>query len=169
MSATPPPGAVARRAARVILLDEHERILLFRGCDPDRPERTFWFTPGGGLDPGETPAECAAREVREETGLSDVRIGPRVWTRRAVFRILGTVYDQREDFFLASCASFAVDTAGFTDIERRSVSAHRWWTVEEIAGSDEHFAPADLAARLRELLVGGPPAEAVEVAGAVLP
>ena len=28
-----------------------------------------WFQPGGHLDPGETPAEAACRECREETGL----------------------------------------------------------------------------------------------------
>ena len=28
-----------------------------------------WYTPGGGLDPGEEPAECARRELFEETGL----------------------------------------------------------------------------------------------------
>ncbi len=160
---------MARQAARVVLLDEHDRILLFRGCDPDRPERTFWFPPGGGLEPGETAAQGAAREVREETGLVDVRLGPRVWTRRAVFTILGTVYDQQEDFFLARCDSFDVDTAGFTEVERRSMSAHRWWSVEQILASDEHFAPGDLGPRLRDLLVDGPPDPVVEVQGAVLP
>jgi 8-oxo-dGTP pyrophosphatase MutT (NUDIX family) len=29
-----------------------------------------WYTPGGGLDPGEEPSECARRELLEETGLS---------------------------------------------------------------------------------------------------
>jgi 8-oxo-dGTP diphosphatase len=29
-----------------------------------------WYTPGGVLDPGETPAECARRELLEETGLA---------------------------------------------------------------------------------------------------
>jgi 8-oxo-dGTP diphosphatase len=28
-----------------------------------------WSTPGGHLDPGEAPADCAVREVREETGI----------------------------------------------------------------------------------------------------
>jgi mutator protein MutT len=28
----------------------------------------FWELPGGGCLPGETPAECVVREVREETG-----------------------------------------------------------------------------------------------------
>ena len=29
-----------------------------------------WLVPGGGLEPGESLAECAVREVAEETGLS---------------------------------------------------------------------------------------------------
>jgi 8-oxo-dGTP pyrophosphatase MutT (NUDIX family) len=42
-----------RRAARVILIDERGRVLLLRGSDPGRPEAgTWWFTPGGGVEPG---------------------------------------------------------------------------------------------------------------------
>ena len=34
-----------------------------------RNHRGFWSTPGGHLDFGESPAECAARETFEETGV----------------------------------------------------------------------------------------------------
>ena len=34
-----------------------------------RNQRGFWSTPGGHLDFGESPAECAARETLEETGV----------------------------------------------------------------------------------------------------
>jgi 8-oxo-dGTP pyrophosphatase MutT (NUDIX family) len=40
------------------------QILLTRRTDNGQ-----WCLPGGGMDPGESAAECAAREVREETGL----------------------------------------------------------------------------------------------------
>jgi 8-oxo-dGTP pyrophosphatase MutT (NUDIX family) len=160
---------VRREAARVLLLDESDRVLLFRGCDPDRPERTFWFTPGGGIDPGETPEQCARREVREETGLADVELGPMVWTRQAEFTFLGVPYDQREVIYLARCVGFEVDTSGFTPVERDSTSAHRWWTVDEVLASDEEFAPGDLGLRLGEILRDGPPQTPVRVLGAAAP
>ena len=43
---------IDRRAARVLLLDAQDRLLLFLGRDPANAARgQWWFTPGGGLDP----------------------------------------------------------------------------------------------------------------------
>lgn len=50
-----------------IIVRRNDEVLLLRRKNV-HGEGT-WSTPGGHLDPGETPEECAVREVREETGV----------------------------------------------------------------------------------------------------
>jgi 8-oxo-dGTP diphosphatase len=59
MVRVPCVGAVVR--------DESGRILVVRRARP--PSQGLWSIPGGRVEPGETLAEAARREVREETGL----------------------------------------------------------------------------------------------------
>jgi ADP-ribose pyrophosphatase YjhB (NUDIX family) len=49
----------------VIVVDDHARVLLVRHTGA----RDGWAVPGGGVDIGESPAQAAVREIREETGL----------------------------------------------------------------------------------------------------
>jgi len=51
-------------ASAVIFDPARQKILLTRRTDNDR-----WCLPGGGMEPGESAAECCEREVWEETGL----------------------------------------------------------------------------------------------------
>ena len=47
-----------------VIYDERSRVLLVR-----QTADGLWSTPGGVLEPEETPAAAVVREVREETGL----------------------------------------------------------------------------------------------------
>ena len=58
--------------AGAVVRDEAGRLLLVRRGHP--PSAGLWSVPGGRVEAGETPAQAAVREVREETGL-DVEVG----------------------------------------------------------------------------------------------
>jgi 8-oxo-dGTP pyrophosphatase MutT (NUDIX family) len=57
----------APRSAMVAVLDDREHLLLMRR-HRFVFDRWVWELPGGYVDDDEHPAECAAREVEEETG-----------------------------------------------------------------------------------------------------
>ncbi|WP_416900660.1 NUDIX hydrolase [Micromonospora echinospora] len=145
-----------RRAARVLLLDAAGRVLLFSGVDPARPEHRYWFTPGGGLDAGEEAAAGAARELTEETGLrlTPAELGQPVWRETVEYPFDGVWYRQEQDFFLVRVPTWEVDTTGFDDIERATVTGHRWWSRDELAATTERYYPVDLPALLTRVRGG---------------
>lgn len=57
-------------ASAIVVVDG--RILLIQRAN--EPQAGRWTVPGGRVEPGESPAQAAAREVLEETGLQ-VEIG----------------------------------------------------------------------------------------------
>lgn len=142
---------IDRRAARVLLVDAAGRALLLHGGDPARPEQRWWFTPGGGLQDGETPAEGAARELFEETGLraDPADLGQPIWHEVTEFSFDGRHYRQDQDFYLLRVAEWQVDTAGMEADEQETIIEHRWWSAAELDATDAQIYPEGLAAMLR--------------------
>ena len=154
-------GGELRKVARVVLLDPDDRILLLHGHEPDDPSDDWWFTPGGGVEGDETREEAAIRELAEETGITDVELGPVLWRRTCSFPFAGRRWDQDEWYYLARTADrhrTAPVAQGLTELERRSVAGARWWTCRELTEAHETVYPTRLAGLLRTLLDEGPPA-----------
>jgi 8-oxo-dGTP pyrophosphatase MutT (NUDIX family) len=153
---------IVRRAARIVVLDPENRILLLCARDP-ADGRTLWLTPGGGSEAGESPGETARRELREEVGVSGVDLGPLVWVRDATTSWNGKLYRALESFFLCRVGPIEPTAREMDEAEAKVFVEHRWWTAEEIAASRDRFAPRRLALHLRDLLADGPPAEPIDV------
>jgi 8-oxo-dGTP pyrophosphatase MutT (NUDIX family) len=158
--------AYARRSGRVLLLDSVDRILLVRSAlvagDPTRGHA--WFTPGGGVKPGEDPARAAVRELHEEVGLAVTtarlqHVG--FTTGHADLGFASGLF--RDDFFLCRIDSHQVDITGQTELERQLHNAHHWWTVAELATTTETVFPFQLTELLTDIVAGRIPTTPIEL------
>ena len=140
-----------RWTARVLLLDPGGQVLLFEDSDPGLPgPPTFWITPGGGLDAGETVEQAARRELAEETGLvldPALLRGP-IAHRTVVHAYSDKIVEQDETYFVATVPPFVVDIAGHTVDEQTTFLGHRWWDREEILTTSARVWPKSLAVLL---------------------
>ncbi|WP_175954212.1 NUDIX hydrolase [Schaalia sp. Marseille-Q2122] len=127
-------GFPHRNAARVVVFNAQGQILLVHGHDREDPRHHWWFTIGGGLEPGEDPRDGAVRELYEETGIkvsADDLIGP-VLYRRAQFEFLAVTARQDEHYFVVHTDAAELSDQGWTDLERDVLDEQRWWDLEDL-------------------------------------
>ena len=129
-----------------IVVDDRNRILLQRRTDSGN-----WALPGGAMDIGETLAESAIREVKEETGF-DVRIERIV----GIYSDPGHVFayddgEVRQEFSI--CLACAI-TGGSLQVSSES-TAVEFFTFEEAAALQMHVS---IRKRIGDYLDNAPPA-----------
>jgi 8-oxo-dGTP pyrophosphatase MutT (NUDIX family) len=136
----PPPGTVVRRTtARVLPVRPDGKVLLLHGWDPLKPQTPYWFTIGGGVEAGETVAEAASRELREEVGihLPVESLGTPVATNTIEFEWGGCPIIQHQTFFAVGVDGVDVTFANQEQLELETISAHGWWYGDDLEATGQ--------------------------------
>ena len=146
---------LVRRAARVILLDPENRVLLMR-YDDGPPNGSHWSTPGGGLNTGEEYPAAALRELAEETGWHDVVLLGEALRREFEMQYGQRLVRQRERLYLARTDQSRREIRGVEAMHAADgIAAWRWWSLAELDSTTQAVWPPGLADVIRNALSRG--------------
>jgi double-stranded uracil-DNA glycosylase len=148
-------GLPPRQGVRALVLDPADRVLMVRFEDE---LGTWWSTPGGGVDPGESDEAALARELAEEVGLHQFELGPLIWTREHWLVNPTKWGGQRERHYLVRTDAFE-PAPSFSAAELAAEGVHeaRWFGVDDL--ETVNTGRWDFPARVRDLIENGAPPE----------
>jgi 8-oxo-dGTP pyrophosphatase MutT (NUDIX family) len=143
------------------VLDAEDRVLLLRfRDDPHEPAAGHgWCTPGGGVEAGETLAQAAARELREEIGLyvSPAELGAPVAETSGYAELDGAEGYFEDHYFHYRVSAHDAGTSGPQAGEAAHHAGHRWWPLPDLAATKETVYPFHLAPLTADLVAGRVP------------
>ncbi|MGC0880699.1 NUDIX hydrolase [Pantoea agglomerans] len=142
-----------RSSSRLIIVSPDNRVLLFRFCHKDGALRgkTYWATPGGGLEKNESFEQAAIRELFEETGLIRTLTGPQIASQNFTMMLpSGETVLAEERFFMIDANTVELDRSGWSSNEQEVIRDYHWWTIEELIHTNETIFPRDLIINILE-------------------
>ncbi|MEZ5850183.1 MAG: NUDIX domain-containing protein [Hyphomicrobiaceae bacterium] len=164
MTGTSANVIIRRPTSRILVVAPDDRVLFFfarlgHSVEPERrPDALgFWALPGGGLERGETHADAAIRELREETGMSPTAPLPCIAHRDVVYPWNGRRYRAIERYYLYRSPSHALDDSGWQDGDKRWMSRMGWWHLDDLDATGDIIRPPGLMPLARTILAGAVP------------
>lgn len=109
----------------------NEYLMLHRVKKENDENRDKWIGIGGKFEPGESPEECMAREMREETGLT-----PTAWRYRGIVTFVSDEWGT-EYMHLFTCDAFTgaireCDEGDLEWIDREALLSLPMWEGDKI-------------------------------------
>ncbi|WP_158934110.1 NUDIX hydrolase [Burkholderia sp. S171] len=136
-----------RPSARLLITTPKPRVLLFRFVHRTGAlaGKEYWATPGGGMEQGETFADAAKRELREETGIREARVSKPIGRREVPLQLPdGERVLAVEQYFVVHTDRESISRDGWTAQEMEVMADHQWWSREELSVTTETIYPEGL-------------------------